>query len=172
MRGVALGVFAALAALAASGFADATSTPRPILAQPVGAPTAQDPASQPTATLSSSRAGARAVGVALTFETAYVCGRPRAVVITLPAGETVPARLAQGTVKVNGNAAPAVTVHGRSVTVSAPPGGGVMCDSIRRGPEVVAFTARAGLGNPKTPGRYSIGIRHGTALVSAAITIT
>jgi hypothetical protein len=172
MRGVALGVFAGLVALAAGGFADATSTPRPILAQPVGAPAAQDRAPQPIATLSSSRAGARAVRVALRFETAYVCGQPRAVVITLPAGETVPARLAQGTVNVNGKAAPAVTVHGRSVTVSAPTGGGVMCNSIRLGPEVVAFTAGAGLGNPKTPGRYSIGIRHGVTLASAAVTIT
>jgi hypothetical protein len=47
----------------------------------------------------------------------------------------------------------------------------VTCDSIRLGTEVLTFTAAARLGNPKTPGTYSIGIRHGTSSVAAPVTI-
>lgn len=173
MRGVAV-LLAGLAALSVAGASLATSTPRPILAQAIGGPTqaGQDAASGATARLSSSRAGARPVSLTLMFETVFVCGQPRSVLVTLPKGVAMPSRFAPGSVLVNGHVAANVSTAGRAVTVSAASGGKMTCHSLRLGTELLVFTAKAQLANPGAPGRYTIGIKHGTTVASASVTIT
>ena len=90
----------------------------------------------------------------------------------LPKGLAMPSRFAPGSVTVNGHATSGVKTTGRTVTVSVPSGGKMTCHSLRLGTEVLVFTAKAKLANPSTPGRYTIGITHGTTHASAAVTIT
>lgn len=172
MRGVAV-LLAGLAALSVAGASLATSTPRPILGQAIGAPAQTDKSSESGVTvhLSSTRAGAHPVSLTLTFETVFRCGQPRSAVVTLPKGVSVPSQFAPGSVLVNGHVSH-VTTSGRAVSVSLPAGGKVTCDSLRLGTEQLAFTQKAQLANPAVPGRYTIGIKHGNTNATASVTIT
>jgi hypothetical protein len=127
-----------------------------------------------TAQVSSSTAGAKHVTLTVSFRTELRCGRlvgSRAVVLTLPSKELVPATVAPAAISVTGRAAAKVSVAGRVVTIAPAPPRGVMCDSIRVGTAKIVVAAAAGLGNPRAPGTYSVKVTHGSETFAAPLAI-
>ena len=88
------------------------------------------------------------------------CGYPGPgpVVVTFPAAERVPARIAASAVLVNGKAAPAASVSGARVRIALPAAPRIMCDEIGPGTLTVAFTRAANLGNPALRGSYRLAV--------------
>ena len=126
-----------------------------------------------TVTLSSTKAGARPVRLAIKLPAVLQCGYPRggAVVVTLPQASAVPHTILRAAVKVNGKLAGGVAVVRRSVTVAMPRPAGMLCDSITDGTMLVAIGAGANLGNPPQAGTYKITIKRGPASYAAPIAI-
>ena len=161
----------------------ALSTAPPIVIQPITSspaqtsPTQTTPASTyspgATITLSSSRAGARSVRLAIKLPAVLQCGYPRggAVAVTLPLKASVPRKITRAAVRVNGKLAGNVTVSRRTVTVAMPRPAGMLCDSITDGTMLVAIGSGAKLGNPPKAGTYKITIKRGPASYAAPITI-
>ena len=117
-----------------------------------------------TLALSTNKAGARPVGATITMREAELqCGRlvGGSLVVTFPRQMRLPRSIGASSVLVGTNAARAVTVAGRVVTVAVPVPRGVICDSITIGVARVIFTRAAGLGNPKSPGAYLFSLRRG-----------
>ena len=181
MRGLASVALAAAVALSVAAAALAISPP--IVIQPItstgtvaNAPTGGDPNAQApgaTVTLSSTKAGARSVRLAIKLPAVLQCGYPRggAVVVTLPQASRVPHAIGRTAVKVNGKLAGSVAVVRRSVTVTMPRPAGMLCDSMTDGTMLVAIGAGAKLGNPPKAGMYRIQIKRGPASYAAPITI-
>jgi hypothetical protein len=122
--------------------------------------------------LSSSRAGARPVVLTMQLRYAMQCARPGPgpLVVSFPAGERFPARLAADAVLVDGHPATQVERTGRAVSVALPIEHGPLCDVIAPGVLELVFTRSAGIGNPSSPGRYSLTAR--TPRVSGRATMT
>ena len=126
-------------------------------------------ASPATLKLSTAKAGAKNVGVYVTFTTELQCGQPRSpVTVTWPGSST--ASIDSTAVRLNGQAAGVVVVQGHAVTVKAAVGE-VMCQSIVVGPLKIAFARSAGLSNPQRPGVYVVRVRTGDTTASGRIRI-
>jgi len=101
------------------------------------------------------------------------CGWPGpSVVVTFPAAEGLPARIAPASVLVDGRHPASVERRGRSVTLGVARPGGVMCDSI--GPSVVriVFARAAGLRNPDRRGTYALRATHGASTATGTFTVS
>lgn len=120
--------------------------------------------------LSTNRAGARPVGVALRFASELRCGSVRAgrLLVRFPAAEHVPSQIATTSVLVNGRSARAVTPTGTTLAVAVPQLSGISCGVITPGIVRVVFKPAAGLGNPASAGTYPISVRGGTRLMMRA----
>lgn len=107
--------------------------------------------------VSSQRAGAAPVTLALTLRTELQCGRLTGapLVVSLP---RPPARVPP--VRLDGRRAAASLVRGRVVVRELPPAGAI-CDSIVRGK--LRVTIR-GLANPRRRGSYRVTVAHGAAV--------
>lgn len=116
-----------------------------------------------TAVASPQGAGARPVQLTLTGRAELQCGRvgPGPVVVTLPAGERMPATIPAAAVSVNGTTPAAVTRNGRAVSLTLPRPRGVICDVIGPGTVTVSFRRAAALGNPAKPGLYTVTLKVG-----------
>ena len=117
-----------------------------------------------TLALSTNKAGARPVGATITVREAELqCGRlvGGSLVVTFPRKMRVPASISATSVLVGSRAARSVTVAGRVVTVAVPLPRGVICASIAPGVAKITFLRAAGLGNPKSPGAYTLTVRRG-----------
>ncbi len=128
-----------------------------------------------TAALSSRRAGAKPVELVIRLRYTMVCGQPGAgtAVIMLPTAADVPARIATSAVRVNGKAAPAVSVAGHDVTISLPlKRPGVTCMVVGPGTLTLTLTRAAGLGNPAAAGKYTIRIRRRTRTFTTSVAIS
>lgn len=114
-----------------------------------------------TAVAEPARAGARPMQLTLTERAELQCGRigPGPIVVTLPAGERMPARISPDAVSVNGAAPAAVTRDGRAVSLTPARPPGVICDVIGPGTVTVRFRRAAGLGNPGKPGLYTVTLK-------------
>ena len=135
------------------------------------AATADTPA---TATLSSSKAGAKHVTMTVALRTDLQCGRlmgSRTLALTLPAKAHVAATIPASALTVGGKAVAAVAVAGRIVTVTLPLPHGMMCDSIAMGVVKVVFAPAAALANPKAPGAYTVRVVHGAETFAAPLRI-
>lgn len=117
--------------------------------------------------LSTDRAGARPVAVALRYASELRCGSPRAarLLVTFPAAEHVPAHIAPSSVLVNGRPAQAVTRNGTTVALVVAQRGGISCGVIVPGIVRIGFNLPAGIGNPAKAGMYPISVRSGTRLM-------
>ena len=126
---------------------------------------AADPTNSSTAALSTSAAGAKPVAITIALRTELQCGRlvGGSLVVTFPRKMRVPASISVTSVLVGSRAARSVTVAGRVVTVAVPLPRGVICASIAPGVAKITFLRAAGLGNPKSPGAYSLTVRRGAA---------
>jgi hypothetical protein len=127
-----------------------------------------------TATLSSSKAGARHVTMTVSLTTELQCGRlmgSRTLVVTLPAKARIAKTVPATAVLVSGKAVGEVAVAGRVLTLSLAPPRGAICDSITTGIAKVVVTAAAGLRNPATPGGYTVRVAHGAETFSAPLKI-
>lgn len=124
-------------------------------------------------TASPAVAGARHVRLTLTLRYEMQCGYPGAgpLVVTLPAGETMPTTFANGSVLVDGDAVAAKSA-GTRVTVAIAPHQGVICDVLGPGALRFVFTPRAGLGNPVRAGSYRVTATHARHSFSAMLRIT
>jgi len=173
MRGLASVALVVVVALSVAAVALAISPP--IVIQPITSTgTLMNPqAPGATVSLSSTKAGAHAVRLAIKLPAVLQCGYPRggAVVVTLPQASTVPHAIGRAAVKVNGKLAGSVAVVRRSVTVAMPRPAGMLCDSITDGTMLIAIGAGAKLGNPPKAGTYKITIKRGPAAYAAPITI-
>ena len=125
-----------------------------------------------TATLSSTRAGARNVTLVLKLAYLMQCSQPgpEPIVIALPKGMGAPGTVRPDSVLLDGKPTPAKLADG-SVTVATPALPPVMCDVIAIGTATVTFTPRAGLRNPLHAGRYTIAAKHGNLAFSTTVTI-
>jgi hypothetical protein len=132
-----------------------------------------DPTNSSTATLSNGAASAKAVTMTISLHTELQCGRLMggALVVTLPRAVRVPSAIDAASVLVGTRAARSVTIAGHVVTIAMPLPHGVICDSIKPGVAKIVFTRAAGLGNPKSPGTYTVKLRHGSETFAAALKI-
>jgi hypothetical protein len=134
---------------------------------------AASPASLATAVLSSNRAGARPVVLTLSLRTELQCGRLMggALVLKLPAQARLASSIPASAVLVGGKPAGSVVVAGHSLTIAVPRPRGAICDSITFGIAKLTVLRAARLGNPKTPGSYTIRLQHGSATFAATLKI-
>jgi hypothetical protein len=127
-----------------------------------------------SATLSTSKAGAKAVTLTVALNTELQCGRLRggALVLRLPAQARLPGAIAASAVLVGGKASGRVAVDGHSLRISLPPPRGTMsCDSIRQGVVKIVVASAAGLGNPRAPGTYTVRLTRGSETFAAPLKI-
>ena len=126
---------------------------------------AADPTNASTAALSTSAAGAKPVAITISLRTELQCGRlvGGSLVVTFPRKMRVPASINATSVLVGSRAAKSVTVARRVVTVAVPLPRGMICASIAPGMAKITFLRAAGLGNPKSPGVYTLTVRRGAA---------
>jgi len=141
-------------------------------APPVAPITGQPGVGSLTASLSSVKAGAKRVELTLSLHAYLVCGQPGTVVVRFPAGVTVPATVAPTAVLVDKVPAAAVTVRLRQVTITAAHHGGATCTVLAPGLVTLRFTTSARLGNPASPGTYTITVEHGRETYRAAVRIS
>ena len=119
---------------------------------------ASSPASEISASLSTTKAGAKNVTLTISWRTELRCGRPigvKTLVLKLPANARVPAAIPASAVLVGTRAATKVAVTGHTLAIALPPPRGMLCDSIRVGIVKIVVLPSAGLGNPKVPGLYT-----------------
>ena len=116
------------------------------------------PAHSASVAVSSPRAGARPVVVAVQLRYEMQCGwpGPGTVTIRFPAAMAVPDRILATDVLVDGKPATSVVGHGRQEVVGMPPRHGILCDLMGPGLLRITFTRAARLGNPKAPGSYAL----------------
>jgi hypothetical protein len=121
------------------------------------------PADAATVALSSPRAGARPVVVAVQLHYEMQCGwpGPGTVTIRFPAAMVVPDPIRAAGVLVDGKPATRLVSHGHQEVVSLPPRKGILCDVIGPGVLKITFTRAARVGNPKAPGTYALTAQHG-----------
>jgi hypothetical protein len=134
---------------------------------------ARSPAHPASITLSSSKAGAKNVGLTLRMPTVLQCGRPRGgpVALTLPAAVHVPRTIALAAVTVNGKAPSIVSVKGHVVTVGLPVPHGMICDSLVDGVLQLQIAPKASLRNPTKAGKYSVTVQQGHESYVVAVTV-
>ena len=129
----------------------------------------------PTATLSTAKAKAKPVTLTLKLHYEMVCGQPGAgkVVVILPQAATVPARVAAEAVLVNDKPSPAVSVSGHDISITMPPKRpGTTCLVVGPGTLTITLTRAAGLGNPKSPGTYTIRVMRNTQSFTTSVVIS
>lgn len=159
-------------ALAAAVFAAAATAanPGPIPVDPGGP---NMPAA--SATLSTTRAGAKPVALTLKLHYEMVCNQPGLgkAIVTLPQASFVPAHIDSAAVLVNGKPAPAVTVSGHDVSITMPmKRPGVSCMVMGPGTLTLTLTRAARLGNPARAGTYTIRARRNTRSFQADVHIS
>lgn len=115
--------------------------------------------------------------MSLTVKLRYemVCGDPGRgqAIVTLPDAAFVPGRIDRAAVLVNGKPTSAVRVSGHDVSIAMPPRHkGISCMSIGPGTLTLELTRRAGLGNPKAAGMYTIHVRHNADAFEAGVHIS
>jgi len=139
----------------------------------VAAPPGAEGSDWASASLSSSRAGARPVALVVSLHTELQCGRLRtgAVAITFPAAMTLPKTVSVSAVSVQGRRPGGVTLSGRTLTISPAPPVGVICNVIAPGVAKILVSQAAQLGNPASAGTYALGVRYGTETLRATLTI-
>lgn len=127
-----------------------------------------------TASLSTTKAGAKPVVLTLKVHYEMVCGQPGLgkAVVTLPAAASVPGTVGASSVLVNGKPAPSVSVSGHDVSVSLPLHRGVSCMVVGPGTLTLTFMRTAGLGNPAKAGTYVIRVQRRTMSFRASIRIS
>lgn len=129
----------------------------------------------PTATLSSTKAGAKPVALTVTVHYEMVCGQPGTgkAVVALPSAAAVPARIDSTAVLVNGKPAPAVSVSGNVVSITMPPRRpGVSCLVVGPGRLTLTLTRAAGIGNPRSAGTYMIRVLRNKLAFAASVAIS
>jgi hypothetical protein len=146
-----------------------------------GAPVGAAPPVQPitpyggglSASLSSAKASAKPVVLTLKLVAELVCGRlGTPLVVALPAAASLPAHLTPTAVLVDGKPAATVAVAANRVTITETEPGGVMCYVVAPGLVTLRFTRSAALGNPGTPGSYTIAVQHGRSTYRTAVHIS
>lgn len=164
------GVGIALAAATAAATASAAVPIQPIPINPGGP---NRPAT--TATLSSTKAGAKPVALTLTVHYEMICGQPGLgkAIVSLPEAAAVPRAIDGAAVLVNGRPSPAVSVSGHEVAIAMPlKRHGVSCMSIGPGTLTLLLTRAAGIGNPHAAGTYMIHVRRNTLSFAASVAIS
>jgi hypothetical protein len=127
-----------------------------------------------TATLSSSKAGAKHVTMTVALRSDLQCGRlmgSRTLALTLPAKAHVAATIPTSAVTVSGRAVSTVSVAGRVVTVTLPLPHGMTCNSITMGTVRIVLTPAAAFANPKAAGTYAVRVAHGSETFAAPLKI-
>lgn len=163
------GVGCALAAAVAAATASAAVPIQPIPVNPGGP---NKPAT--TATLSTTKAGAKPVAVTLRLHYEMVCGQPGIgkAIVTLPDAADVPHAIDSTSVLVNGKPSPSVSVAGHDVSIAMPVHHGVTCMSIGPGTLTLTLTRAAGIGNPTSAGTYTIRVHRNALAFAASVAIS
>jgi hypothetical protein len=119
--------------------------------------------------LSSRSPGARPVVVTLKVHAELQCGRltQGTLVFRFPAAERLPKAVAPASVTIAGRASAKVTVDGRTVSIVQTPRTGAMCDVIAPGIVTVVLAKAANVGNPASPGLYTVSLMRGTNATNA-----
>lgn len=128
-----------------------------------------------SASLSSTRAGARPVALTVKVHYEMVCGQPGPgrVVVTLPKAADVPAKIDSAAVLVNGNPTPSVSVSGHTVSIAMPlKRPGVSCMVVGPGLLTLTLTRAAGIGNPKSAGTYTIRVLRNALSFTTSVSIS
>jgi hypothetical protein len=124
--------------------------------------------------LSSPRAGARPVVVAVQLRYEMQCGwpGPGTVTIRFPDAMTVPSVIPATSVLVNGKPAPSVVNVDHRETIGLPPRSGILCDVIGPGRLRITFTRAARIGNPRAAGVYALRAVKGKVGFTARLVVT
>ena len=128
-----------------------------------------------TATLSSTKAGAKPVALTVKVHYEMVCGEPGLgkAVVTLPAAAAVPRAIDAASILVNGKPSRFVSVSGHDVAIGMPlKRHGVSCMSIGPGTLTLTLTRAAGIGNPATAGTYTIHVHRNALAFTASVAIS
>lgn len=127
-----------------------------------------------TATLSSTKAGAKPVVLTLKVHYEMICGQPGLgkAVVSLPDAVVVPSSIDTASVLVDGKPAPAVSTSGHDVSISLPLHHGVSCMVVGPGTLTLTFMRSAGLGNPAKAGTYTIRVQRRTQTFRAKVQIS
>lgn len=113
------------------------------------------------------------MALTLKLRTELICGQPRSpLVITFPAAMPIPRAFAREAVLVDARPAASATVASHRVTVTAVRPAGAVCDVIGPGLVTILFTKSARLGNPASPGVYTISVRHGGSTYRTTVHIS
>jgi hypothetical protein len=156
----------ALAASFAATASAAAAPPVPIGGSPVG----EDSLS---ASLSSMKANAKPVELTLKLHAELMCDQPGSpLIVALPADASVPTKLAPAAVLVDGKPSAAVAVTAHRVTITTTHVGGLLCHVVAPGLVTLRFTKSARLGNPATPGTYTISVQRGRSTYRTPIHIS
>lgn len=164
-----------IGALAVAVTAAALAAPPVQPVEPIGSTTTISPTGEALrATLSSTKARTRPVALTLALHTELICGQPgpAPIVVKLPAAATVPSAIASRSVLVRTRPAAAVVVHANAVTVTPPRHKGLLCDVVGPGAVTLHFEKSARIGNPRSPGTYSISVVRQRSTYQASIRIT
>jgi hypothetical protein len=163
------------AAVAATSASAAVPPIKPIPVKPIPVSPGGPEMPATTATLSSTKVGAKPVALTVKVHYEMVCGQPgpgRAIV-TLPAAADVPGRIDSSAVLVNGKPSPSVSVAGHTVSIAMPlKRPGVTCMVVGPGTLTLTLTRASGLGNPKRPGAYTIRVLRNTTSFRAKVKIS
>lgn len=173
VTGVACALAAAIAAASASAATPPPVKPIPIEPVPVNPGGPNRPPT--TATLSSTKAGAKPVALTLKLHYEMICGQPGAgdAIVSLPAAADVPRTIDNAAVLVNGKPSPAVAVSGHDVSIAMPPKRpGVTCMVIGPGTLTLTLTRAAGIGNPASAGRYTIRVHRNKLAFATSVAIS
>jgi hypothetical protein len=126
-----------------------------------------------SASLSTTKANAKPVEVTLKLHAELICGQPGArLIVRFPAGVSVPATLAPAAVLVDKTPAAAVAIAAHWVTITTAHRGGVLCYVVAPGLVTLRFTKSAGLGNPASPGTYTITLQRGRSTYRTTVHIS
>ena len=143
--------------------------------EPIGSTTVATPgADMLTVSLSNAQAGAKRVALTLKLHTELICGQPgpSPLVVKLPAAASVPTVISRRAVLVGTRPARAIAVHGNTIRVAPPPHKGLLCDVVAPGTITVRFAKAARIGNPESPGTYTISLRRGRSTYAGSVRIT
>jgi hypothetical protein len=125
------------------------------------------------ASVSSSHARARPVGLVVSLHTELQCGKLRggSLALTFPAAARLPRTIPASAIAVQGRQPSSVKLAGRTLSITMPRPVGMTCMVIGPGTAKIVVSRTAQLGNPAAAGAYELGVRYGTQTLEATLTI-
>jgi hypothetical protein len=166
-RGASLGSMLRAVGAVVCGAALATG------AAAVAAPPGAEGSDWASASLSNVHAGARPVALVVSLHTELQCGKLRgsALALTFPASAKLPRTVPASAIAVQGKQPSSVKLVNRTLSMTLPRPIGVMCNVLAPGTAKILLSRAALLGNPASPGVYTLAVQYGMQKLQAPLKI-